>query len=109
MLPACLSPQQLVKLLKAFDRHSPVGRRDAAIVLLGANLGLRAKEIAQLHLEDLDWQAQTICLRQTKSLRPRLLPLSSELAKVLIQYLRRVRPKVWMILGWDKVQSCATG
>ncbi len=63
------------------------------MVLLAAKLGLRAKEIAQLSLEDVDWQAGTVCLRQTKGRRCRLLPLPSDVAQALAGYLRTVRAK----------------
>jgi site-specific recombinase XerD len=55
-------------------------------------LGLRAKEIAQLSLEDVDWAAGTLSLRQTKGRRCRLLPLPSATAQALVRYLRTVRP-----------------
>ena len=92
-LTAYLSPTQLRVLLRAFDGRRPAGRRDRAMVLLAATLGLRAREIAQLSLEDVDWQAGTLCLRQTKARRCRLLPLPPQVARALVDYLRTVRPR----------------
>lgn len=93
LLTAYLSPAQVRGLLGAFDLRAPAGVRDQAMVLLAAKLGLRAKEIAQLSLEDVDWQAGTLCLRQTKGRRCRLLPLPSTVAQSLVRYVRSIRPK----------------
>jgi site-specific recombinase XerD len=61
------------------------------MALLAARLGLRAKEIAQLTLEDLDWKAATVELHQTKGRRSRLLPLPADAGQALANYLRTVR------------------
>ena len=86
-----LSAAQLQALLHAFDRRRAAGVRDYAMALLAARLGLRAKEIAQLTLEDIDWRAAILQLHQTKGRRSRLLPLPAAVGYALAQYLRRVR------------------
>ncbi len=53
-LPTYLLPDQVQAVLNGCDRHTPVGRRDYAILLLLARLGLRANEIALLTLDDID-------------------------------------------------------
>jgi integrase/recombinase XerD len=83
-----LSPSQLRDFLRAFDDHQPAGVRDYALALLAAKLGLRAKEIAQLSLEDVNWKAGTLRLDQTKGRRSRLLPLSAPVGQALAKYLR---------------------
>lgn len=87
-----LRRSQLRDFLRAFDPQQPAGVRDHAMALLAAKLGLRAKEIAQLTLDDLDWEAGTVCLHQTKGRRSRLLPLPSLVGRVLARYLRTRRP-----------------
>lgn len=88
----CLNRLQLRGLLSAFDDHQSAGVRDYAMALLAARLGLRAKEIAQLCLEDVNWQAGTLELHQTKGRRSRLLPLPAPVGQALAKYLRTVRP-----------------
>lgn len=89
---APLTGRQVGRLLHAFDLGKAAGVRDYALVLLAARLGLRAREIAQLRLEDVDWQARTLCLQRTKGRRSRLLPLPQEVARALERYVRTVRP-----------------
>ena len=56
-LPKSLLPEQVERLLASCDRQTAIGRRDFAILLLLARLGLRAGEVVALTLEDLDWEA----------------------------------------------------
>lgn len=88
-----LTKRQLKRLLRTFDASTAAGVRDYALVLLATRLGLRAREIAQLRLQDVDWQAHTLRLQQTKGRRSRLLPLPPEVARALGRYVRTVRPK----------------
>jgi len=91
-LPLALDPPQLRHFLGSWTRATPQGRRDYAMALCLAELGLRAGEVAGLCLEDLDWRAMTLRLRQTKQRRQRLLPLPPSVAKVLVAYLQGGRP-----------------
>jgi integrase/recombinase XerD len=91
-LPSILSEEQLRSFLHSFDRSTATGLRDFAIALCLCHLGLRTHEIAELSLRDVDWRRQTICLRQTKQARERLLPLPTPAAKAILAYLRKGRP-----------------
>jgi len=91
-LPGYLSGQQLESLLAGWDRGTPEGRRDLAIGLCLARLGLRAGEAAALMLEDLNWQQATLRLNQTKNGNQAQLPLLSEVGQALAGYLRWGRP-----------------
>jgi integrase/recombinase XerD len=91
-VPETLSKTQLRTFLKSFDRKKPMGRRDFAIALCLCRLGLRALEVASLRLEDVDWRARTLHLRQTKLRRGRVLPLPPDVAKALRDYLQLGRP-----------------
>ncbi len=62
-LPQFLEATQVGLLLGSCDRGCGLGRRDYAILLLLARLGLRAAEVAHLSLEDIDWRAGEICIR----------------------------------------------
>ena len=59
-LPRYLSDGQLARVLASLDASTPCGRRDRAIVLCLASLGLRPGEIAKLRLEDIDWRAGSV-------------------------------------------------
>src|SRR5260370_34057 len=60
MLPRGLEPGQVEALLAACDRDEPSGRRDYAVILLLARLGLRAGEAARLRLDDVSWRSAEI-------------------------------------------------
>jgi site-specific recombinase XerD len=90
-LPKTLPPEQVEQLLLCCDRSTPVGKRDYAILLLLARLGLRGGEERAMTLEDLDWERSEIVVRG-KSQRLERLPLSAEVGAALACYLRDVRP-----------------
>lgn len=90
-LPKYLSPQQVQKILNQCDRNSSVGKRNYAIMLLLARLGLRANEVSTLELEDIDWQSGYISI-QIKGSRRTQMPLPSEIGKAIADYLENGRP-----------------
>jgi len=90
--PKFLTRPQWRSLLKSFDRSTAKGRRDYAIALCLGGLALRAQEVTTLTLEDLDWRAMTVRLRQTKQRRERLLPLPDPVARAILAYLKEGRP-----------------
>lgn len=92
-LPTYLSPQQLKALLSVFDRRTLLGKRDHAVVLCLARLGMRAGEVATLSLEDVDWHQGSLRLAAPKGRRQRQLPLSAEVGQALVSYLRQARPQ----------------
>jgi len=91
-LPRYLSSTQLKRLLAVFDRRTLVGKRDYAVVLTLARLGLRAGEVASLTLEDLDWRHGQLRLPAAKGRRERRLPLTEEVGQALAAYLRSAPP-----------------
>ena len=92
-LPSIWHPELVVKLLEAVDRSSPRGKRDYAILLLASRLGLRVGDIRTLRLDDLNWEASTVEITQSKTAAPLQLPLSQEVGEALIDYLRFARPE----------------
>jgi integrase/recombinase XerD len=87
-LPRGLEPAAVKRLLASCDRRRTVGRRDYAVLLLLARLGLRAGEVAALTLEDIDWRRGEIVVRG-KGARLDQLPLTVDVGEVLVSYLRR--------------------
>jgi integrase/recombinase XerD len=92
-MPSLLDPEQIRAVLASTRQdHSAKGRRDYAILLLLATYGLRAGEIAQLRLEDVDWHADRLSVRHTKTGFGSVLPLVPAVGDALLAYLRRGRP-----------------
>ena len=91
-LPKYLSAAQVQQVLHHCDRSTPRGRRNYAILLLLARLGLRAGEVVGLNLEDIDWDNGriTVCGKGGKWAQ---LPMPTDVAGALAHYLRRDRPR----------------
>ena len=90
-VPKFLEPQHVERLLGSCDRSCPVGRRDYAVLLLLARLGLRAGEVVHMELDDLDWERGELMVRG-KSLRNDRLPIPKDVGEALAGYLRH-RPR----------------
>jgi site-specific recombinase XerD len=90
-VPKYLARDEVTRVLNACDRSSPVGRRDFAILLLLARLGLRGGEVVRLELDDIDWHTGALTVRGKGSVRSQL-PLPSDVGEALATYLRRDRP-----------------
>jgi site-specific recombinase XerD len=90
-IPRAIAPDQVRQLLASIDRSTPTGRRDYAILLLLARLGLRSGEVASLQLADIDWNTGQLSVRG-KSGRRNDLPLPTDVGKAIASYLRRGRP-----------------
>lgn len=91
-LPRYLSEDDVERLIASCDPKSPAGRRDRAILLLLARLGLRAGDIAQLRLSDIDWREACIHFCGKGRLHSQL-PLTQEVGCALLQYLEYGRPR----------------
>jgi site-specific recombinase XerD len=88
--PAFLAPEEVTRALAAMDRSTPTGRRDYAILLLLARLGLRAGEIVSLELDDVCWRTAEIVVRG-KGRTVERLPLLQDIGEALAAYLRKDR------------------
>lgn len=90
-IPRALPPRQVERVLTSIDRKTAMGRRDYAIILILARLGLRAGEIMTLALEDLDWQEGLITVRG-KAGRYSQMPLPADVGEAIADYLQHGRP-----------------
>ena len=88
--PPFLAPEEVTRVLAAIDRSTPRGRRDYAILLLLARLGLRAGEIISLELDDVCWRTAEIVIRGKGRMIERL-PLLQDIGEALAAYLRNDR------------------
>ena len=91
-IPRGIAPDQVRRVLSRIDRRTAVGRRDYAILLLLARLGLRSGEVAFLELEDIDWKAGCLSVHG-KSGRRIQLPLPKDVGEAIVAYLRHGRPR----------------
>jgi site-specific recombinase XerD len=92
-LPSTYSQAEVGKLINSIDRGTACGKRDYAILLLAARVGLRASDIANLKFENINWEKCTIDIYQFKTGRPLELPLLPEIGNALIDYLKYGRPE----------------
>jgi integrase/recombinase XerD len=86
-LPRHLTPEQIENLLKAVKAETTTGRRDHAMVLLIARLGLRAAEVVKIQIDDIDWRAGEILVRGKGKVHDRL-PLPAGVGDTLAEYIR---------------------
>lgn len=91
-LPRFLPAGAVHRVLQHCDRHTPMGKRNYAILLLLARLGLRACEVVALNLEDLDWDTGQITVKE-KGGGSAPLPLPTDVGEALATYLRSGRPR----------------
>lgn len=92
-LPRSISWSEVRKMLETVDRRSMVGKRDYAILLLLVNYGLRAREVAALSLDDIDWKRDRIYVRGRKAGHSAIYPLAPTVGEALLAYLQQGRPK----------------
>jgi site-specific recombinase XerD len=91
-LPRFLPATTVERILKCCDRSTADGRRNHAILLLLARLGVRAGEVVGLRLDDIDWSAGCITIRG-KGGKSAQLPLANEVGTAIASYLRHDRPR----------------
>lgn len=92
-VPSILTPDQVAAVLHASEEDkTPVGLRDHAILQLLATYGLRSGEICSLRIEDINWRAEAIRIRHTKTRASSLLPLMAPVGEAVLAYLQSGRP-----------------
>ena len=90
-IPRALQDDQVLRTLAHCDRTTANGCRDYAIILMLARLGLRAGEVVSLQLDDIDWHAGELKVRNGHTRVDRL-PIPHDVGEALAQYLRQARP-----------------
>jgi site-specific recombinase XerD len=92
-LPRYLQAEEVERVITSCDPATQVGRRDQAILLLLARLGLRAGDIVRLRLGDIDWKQSWIQVSGKGRCQTRL-PLTQEIGNAIARYLKDGRPPV---------------
>lgn len=91
-IPRSISVEDVERTLGIIDRRSIVGKRDYAMLLLLVVYGLRAREVAALTLDDIDWRACVLHVRGRKAGHAASYPLGAEVGEAVLDYLRHGRP-----------------
>jgi integrase/recombinase XerD len=81
------------KLIDCIDASHARGKRDKAVVLLVAILGMRGEEVCTLKFRDIAWRSGEIRLPRTKTRRAKALPLPREVGAALADYVLHGRPR----------------
>ena len=89
--PETWTPEEIWQLLSAINRSTAVGKRDYAMILLAAVLGMRAGDICALKFREIDWHKKVITYAQQKSGKINALPLLSPIGDAIIDYLKNGR------------------
>ena len=91
-IPRSITWREVGQLLESIDRRSSVGKRDYAILLLLVTYGLRAREVAALRLDDIDWRHERVHVPGRKAGHSTTFPLSPVVGQAIVDYLREGRP-----------------
>ena len=89
-LPRYLKPEEIRRLIEAVRTDDAIGRRNYAMLLLMARLGLRAPEVIAIQLDDIDWRAGEILIRGKGKLHDRM-PLPADVGEAIVDYIRNGR------------------
>jgi site-specific recombinase XerD len=91
-IPRSITWAEVGRVLGAVDRRTACGKRDYAILLLLVTYGLRAREVAALTLDDIDWRRDRLAIPGRKAGHSTAFPLSAVAGEALVDYLRHGRP-----------------
>lgn len=91
-IPSVWKKEDVIHMLESVDRGNPTGKRDYAILVLVARLGIRVGDIKSLELSDLNWQSKTIEINQNKTKNTVTYPILNDIGWALIDYIKNARP-----------------
>ena len=89
-IPRYLEPEEVNRLIEVVRGHKKTGRRNYAMLMLIARLGLRAPEVTAIELDDIDWRAGEILIRGKRQLHDRM-PMSPEVGEAIVDYIKHER------------------
>lgn len=89
-IPRYLEPDDVNRLIRAARAHKKTGRRNYAMLMLVARLGLRSAEVTAIELDDIDWRAGEILIRGKGQLHDRM-PITAEVGEAIVDYIKNER------------------
>lgn len=92
-LPAIFTADEVERILENIDNNNPAGKRNYAIILTVAKLGLRVSDALDLRFDSIDWDKKRISIKQRKTGIPLELPLLEDVGWAIIEYLKHGRPE----------------
>jgi len=92
-VPRSITWDEVRRMLESVDKRTPLGKRDHAILLLLVSYGLRARVVAALTLDDMDWRNERLRVPERKAGHSTLYPLSPIVGEAILDYLKRGRPQ----------------
>lgn len=92
-IPTVFTADEVERILRSVDRNNPIGRRNYAILILVAKLGLRISDARLLRFNSIDWQNKHLSITQKKTGVPLALPLLDDVGWAIIDYLKNGRPE----------------
>jgi integrase/recombinase XerD len=90
-LPRAITWDEVGQLLASVDRRSALGKRDYALLVVLTTYGLRAREVAALTLDDLDWVHERLTISARKGGHASCYPLACSVGEALVEYLQQGR------------------
>ena len=91
-IPSVWNHEDIEKIVTVIDRGSPTGKRDYAIILLAARLGLRGIDLKQLSIDDFNWAEKRLEFTQSKTQHTITLPILPDVGWAVLDYLQNGRP-----------------
>lgn len=91
-VPSTWRPDEVRRMLEIIDRGNPTGKRNYAIMLLVARLGIRASDVKGLKLSDFNWSNKSIDITQEKTKNTISYPILNDIGWSIIDYLKNARP-----------------
>lgn len=92
-IPSTFTAAEIDQILSSVDRANPIGKRNYAIFLIAAKLGIRSSDIRSLTFSNIDWDKKMISFSQKKTGRSLVLPMPDDVGWAIIDYLKNGRPK----------------
>jgi len=96
------SPDEIERIIETSVQSKKSGKRNKAIILIAARLGLRSCDIANLRLENINRDTEMIHIAQLKTKEPLSLPLLPEISAAIDDYINNERPES----DTDKIFLC---
>ena len=92
-IPSVWKEEDVKKIIDSIDKNNPIGKRDYAMLLLVAKLGIRVMDLKHLTIDNIDWKKKEINYIMSKTKQFQTLPLPNNVGWAIIDYLKNGRPK----------------